>query len=79
MVAKNRQQLNVLMLVDNMAEKYGQLPSAVLANSTTLDIQIHQIVERHKDRERKRASGEPVDATVPENLEELYNQWRQHQ
>lgn len=79
MVAKNRQQLNVLMLVDNMAEKYGQLPSQVLANSTTLDIQIHQIVERHKQRERQLANGEPVEATAPDNLEELYNQWREHQ
>lgn len=77
MVAKNRQQLNALMLVDNMAEKYGMLPTEVLSTSTTLDIQIHQIVEKHKDSERRRQAGEPVTAHVPDNLEELYNQWRE--
>lgn len=79
MVAKNRQQLNILLLVDNMAEKYGMLPTEVLANSTTRDIQIHQIVEKHKRQEQQKANGERPEPIVPDNLEELYRQWREQQ
>ena len=65
-----------MLLVDSMASKYGMLPTDVIRNATTQDVQIHFNVEAFRDDERQRASGKPVDLNKQYTQEELQAVWQ---
>jgi hypothetical protein len=63
------------MLVDAMAVTYHVLPSKLLEEGNTLDIQLFTHVSNYRDRERKLKAGEDVTGTYrPEELEEIWQQ-----
>jgi len=65
-----------MLLVDSMASKYGMLPTEVMSNATTQDVQIHFNVEAFKDDERQRASGKTPDLNKQYTQEELQDIWQ---
>lgn len=65
-----------MLLVDSMASKYGMLPTDVIRNATTQDVQIHFNVEAYRNDERQRASGNPVDLDAQYSQEELLDIWQ---
>lgn len=65
-----------MLLVDSMASKYGMLPTEVLNNATTQDVQIHFNVEAYRDDERQRASGKQVDLNKQYSQQELQEIWQ---
>jgi hypothetical protein len=65
-----------MCLVDSMASKYGMLPTEVLKKANTQDVQIHFNVEAHRDDERQKASGKPVDLNKQYDQEELQEIWQ---
>tara|TARA_R110000787_G_scaffold24037_4_gene68524 strand:- start:29 stop:241 length:213 start_codon:yes stop_codon:yes gene_type:complete len=65
-----------MLLVDSMASKYGMLPTDVIRNATTQDVQIHFNVEAFRDDERQKASGKAVDLNKQYTEEELQEIWQ---
>tara|TARA_R110000851_G_C12990714_1_gene557279 strand:- start:108 stop:320 length:213 start_codon:yes stop_codon:yes gene_type:complete len=65
-----------MLLVDSMAAKYGMLPTDVIRNATTQDVQIHFNVEAYRNDERQKASGNPVDLNAQYTQEELLEIWQ---
>lgn len=65
-----------MLLVDSMASKYGMLPTDVIRNATTQDVQIHFNVEAYRNDERQKASGNPVDLNAQYTQEELLEIWQ---
>ena len=65
-----------MLLVDSMASKYGLLPTDVIRNATTQDVQIHFNVEAYRDDERQKASGKAVDLNKQYSEEELQEVWQ---
>ena len=73
-------ELSAALLLDGMAERYGMLPSQVLATATTQDVYIYDIFMSFQEHVRKKheskskfrnaqPQAEPVDS--PEMLEKL--------
>lgn len=53
------------------------LPSQVLSQATTADIQIHIHSQTYQERARKAANGESIADTVSETeIAEVYKAWR---
>jgi len=67
---------SLIVLIDSMAEKYGMLPTEVLERASTQDVVIHWNVEQHKDIQRQKASGKPVDYNSQYTQEELKDIWQ---
>jgi len=62
-------------MVDAIAETYHVLPSKLLEEGNTLDIQIFNHVQTHKLREQKLKAGEDITDTYrPEELEALWQE-----
>ena len=61
----------MMMIVDTMAQKYGMLPTQVLKEADTGDLQIHIAVEQHRDKMRDPDYDKNKDYTQ-EELEEIW-------
>ena len=58
-----------------MAETYHVLPSKLLEEGNTLDIQVFNHAQTHKVRQQKIRAGEDITGTYrPEELEEMWQQ-----
>jgi hypothetical protein len=58
-----------------MAAKYSILPSELLQRGNTTDIHFHVLAETHKERERKKQSGDVTDIAdsyTQAEIEEVY-------
>lgn len=53
----------MVALFDQMASKYGMLPSEVIDRATTFDAQVHLCSETYLNREKRRAQGEDIADT----------------
>lgn len=53
----------MVAMFDQMASKYGMLPSEVMARATTFDAKVHLNSETYVNRERLRAQGEDIADT----------------
>ncbi len=53
----------MVALFDQMASKYGMLPSEVLDRATTFDAQVHLNSETYQNREQRRARGDDISET----------------
>ena len=63
------------MLVDAMAVTYHVLPSKLLEEGNTLDIQIFTHMANIRDRQQRLKAGEDITATYsPEELEKIWQQ-----
>lgn len=62
-------------MVDNMARRYGMLPTQILNQATTHDIQIylHAVTYEERQRAEKAQVGDTYTAT---ELQEIYQSWR---
>lgn len=49
----------MILTLDTLGERYGMLPSEVLARSTTLDIWVMDIALSYHDTQRKKAEKSP--------------------
>jgi len=57
-----------------MAERYGYLPSEILRNGTTVDLEIFNIAFILRDRQQKANKGESLEGTYSQQeLQEIYN------
>ena len=63
------------MLVDAMAETYHVLPSKLLEEGNTLDIQVFNYAQTYKVRQQKLKAGEDITDTY--NPEELEKMWQE--
>lgn len=61
----------MMCIVDTMAQKYGMLPSQVLSQADTGDMQIHIAVEQHREKMRDPDYDKNQDYTQ-EELEEIW-------
>lgn len=46
------------LMLDNLGERYGKLPSEVLETATTFDLQMFDIAVKHRNKEMRKASGD---------------------
>jgi hypothetical protein len=53
----------MVAMFDQMASKYGMLPSEVLDRATTFDAQVHLNSETYINREKRRAQGDDISET----------------
>ena len=53
-----------MLVINDMAEKYGMLPSEVLEKATTQDLMIYNNANMIKVREDKKAKGESISDTI---------------
>jgi hypothetical protein len=59
------------MTLDNMAHRYGKLPSEILASASTLDIWVMDAAYSYRDYQQRKAEGKvAVDYTTTE-LQEI--------
>jgi hypothetical protein len=58
----------MILAIDNIANRYGQLPSHVLANASTFDLYVSDIQMRYQNRQNKIANG--VKDPVPQLSQE---------
>lgn len=61
----------MMMIVDTMAQKYGMLPTQVLKEADTGDLQIHIAVEQHREKMRNPDYDKNQDYTQ-EELQEIW-------
>ena len=59
-------------MLDALGERYGLLPSEVLARGTTFDLRTYDIALTHKTREIKKQNG-----TGPTSIKEITDQYDQ--
>lgn len=66
-IEKNSPELYQCLLLDNMAERYGLLPSEVLARGTTQDIYVYDVALSYQEmirEEHNRKNGIKTDPSV---------------
>ncbi len=57
-----------------MAERYGYLPSEILARGTTVDLEIFNIASMLRLRQQKQSKGQSLEGTYSQNeLQDIYN------
>jgi hypothetical protein len=60
-----------------MAERYSMLPSMILQEATTHDLQIFTLANSIKDREMKKARGESIADTYNQSqIDTMYNNFK---
>ena len=65
----------LVAVIDSMAERYGMLPTQVLEQASTFDLQIFYNSAIIRDRASKLKKGENIgDTYSKEQLEEMYRQ-----
>jgi hypothetical protein len=69
----------MIILIDTMAERYGQLPSQVMANATTFDVFVADTAIGYRNYLNDKASGKntaynPTDYTQDDLLNILNGQ-----
>jgi hypothetical protein len=57
----------MIMTLDNLAHRYGKLPSEIIANSSTFDLYVMDAAASYRDYQQRKAEGKvAVDYTVDE-------------
>lgn len=65
----------LVAVIDSMAERYGMLPTQVLEQASTFDLQIFYNSALIRDRATKQRKGENVaDTYTQEQINEMYRQ-----
>ena len=65
----------MISVIDGLGERYGMLPTQVLEQATTFDMQIFYNAAIIRDRAQKKAKGESIaDTYTPGQVEEMYRQ-----
>jgi hypothetical protein len=59
----------MIMTLDNIAHRYGKLPSEVLATANTLDLYVMDAAYSYRDYQQRKADGKPQDFTTGELLD----------
>jgi hypothetical protein len=63
----------MVLVINDMAEKYGMLPSEVLEKATTHDLMIYNNANMIALRDQKKAKGESISDTISQT--ELNQIW----
>lgn len=63
-------------MIDSIAERYGLLPSEVLARATTLDLHIVDAALSYRSYQQRRAQGEVADEYTTEELSQMMESFR---
>lgn len=72
-----RREEELIFMVNEMAERYGMLPSQILREATTHDLQLFTIANKIKEREMKKARGESINDTYSqEELNKMYKEFK---
>lgn len=71
---------NLIVAIDDMAERYSMLPTDVLQKATTVDFMIYYNANLIKIREDKKSRGESINDTYTQSeIEEVYSNFKKHQ
>jgi hypothetical protein len=61
----------MILTLDTLGERYGRLPSEVLAHGSTLDIYIMDAAMTYRDYQTKKANGKYADQHTTGELKEI--------
>ena len=61
----------MILTLDTLGERYGRLPSEVLAQGSTLDIYIMDAAITYRDYQQKKADGKYTDQHTTGELQEI--------
>jgi hypothetical protein len=61
----------MIITLDNLGERYGRLPSEVLAQGSTLDIYIMDAALSYRDYQQKKADGKYSEVHTTNELQEI--------
>jgi len=59
----------MIMTLDNIAHRYGRLPSEVLATASTLDLYVMDAAFSYRDYQQRRADGSAPELSTDELLD----------
>jgi hypothetical protein len=68
----------MIITLDNMGERYGLLPSEVLARASTLDLYVMDAALSYRDHQQKKSNNE-IPEYDPNDLMAAMEQTRRHQ
>lgn len=63
-------------MIDSIAERYGMLPSEVLARATTLDLHIVDAALSYRSYQQRKAQGEVADEYTTDELARMMESFR---
>tara|TARA_Y100001938_G_C7868749_1_gene319222 strand:+ start:90 stop:335 length:246 start_codon:yes stop_codon:yes gene_type:complete len=71
---------NLLVAIEDMAQKYGMLPTDIMQKATTVDFMIYYNANLIKIREDKRSRGENINDTYTQSeIDQVYSNFKKHQ
>jgi len=65
-----------MIMIDSIAERYGLLPSEVLARATTLDLHITDAAMSYRTYQQRRAQGEAAEEYTTAELTAMMENFR---
>jgi hypothetical protein len=66
----------MILTLDTLGERYGRLPSEVLAQGSTLDIYIMDAAITYRDYQQKKSEGKYTDQHTNGELQEIMRKAR---
>ncbi len=70
----------MLVAIEDMAQKYGMLPTDIMQKATTVDFMIYYNANLIKIREDKRSRGENINDTYTQSeIDQVYSNFKKHQ
>jgi hypothetical protein len=66
----------MILTLDNLGERYGRLPSEVLAQGSTLDLYIMDAALTYRDYQQKKADGKYTDVHTTNELQAILDKAR---
>lgn len=67
----------MILSLDTIGERYGMLPSEVLARGSTLDLYVMDAALSYHDYQSKRSQGKYAGQETPEELAEILRKTRE--
>lgn len=67
----------MILTLDTLGERYGMLPSEVLARGSTLDISVMDAALSYHDYQTKRSQGKYAGQETTEELQEMLRKSRE--
>jgi hypothetical protein len=61
----------MILTLDTLGERYGLLPSEVLARGNTLDVMVMDTALTYRDYQQKKADGKYADLHTTDELQEI--------
>jgi hypothetical protein len=66
----------MIMTLDNMAHRYGKLPSEILANASTIDLWVMDAAYSYRDYQQRKAEGKVAVDYTSDELQDIIRKVR---